>query len=636
VAADLVGSEKCGTCHAEEYREQRDLHMARTGQSVDVDRRDGWFSDDRLKRPIIWPASAGAAPRFVIATDGIFLETGPSSSARARVDAVIGSGARGFTPVSTEPGRAIRELRLSFSAREDAWFTTPGAQENPDPDPLGPVHSAEQSRDCLECHGTLLTFRGDRLDVDASILGIQCERCHGPGRAHVEAMTRSEGEARIFNPGNLPVDEQAPFCGQCHRRPSDIDPLDIMTRAPAIARHAGAGLMLSACFRDSPREKTIACVDCHDPHRNAEPRSEAYREACLRCHRSPESVHRSQPISSTANCISCHMPVEEKAFYGLRFTDHWIRRPGAPAPLDSSERDEYLEYLETSYRGATLRPELGPEKRTQYRIRLGEVLYARKDFDEAFRFLREGLSTAPSYGERLRAATLFRQSGRVSEAVQTLEDAIRDDPGRTEAYLQQGELLQAQGKLDDAMLRYRRALELEPDSAPAHNSVGSVLASRGNLDEAVAHFRRAIELKSDYVEARNNLGLSLRLTGQLDEAVVQFREVLRLRPQSPPALNSLARILAAHPDPDRRDPEEALRLAEQAAELTEYSHPAILDTLAVAYASAGLFDRATAVGEEALRLANESNAGTLAAGIRERLILYRRKEPYVEVDGPKR
>lgn len=629
-ASALVGSDRCGTCHPEQYRNQHDLHMALTGQRVDIRTRGFWFSRERLEKPVLWPAEAGSRPRFRFTSNGILLESGAdkSKSTKAEVVAILGSGARGFTPISVEPGRAIRELRLSFSAAKDAWFMTPGSKE--DPNPLGVKHSAEESDDCLECHGTLLAFRGDRLDVTSSILGVQCERCHGPGRAHVEAMVSSEGESRIFNPGSLEADQQAAFCGQCHRQPSDIDPLDIMTRAPTLARHAGAGLMLSACFRNSPRDKTISCLDCHDPHRNVEPAADSYRKACLRCHLTPESDHHTQPIAPTADCISCHMPVEKEAFYGLRFTDHWIRRPGAPAPLDSSEREDYLDVLEGSYRKATLRTQLGPQKKAAFRIRLAEVLYARKNTDAALRFLREGLSFSPTYDQRLRAASLFRRSNRVSEAAEVLEAALAEEPNRADAYLQLGELLQQQGKLDEAMSRYLRALELEPESAPAHNSLGSVLGSQGKLEEAVAQFRRALELKPDYVEARSNLGLSLRMTGRFDEAVVEFREVLRQKPGWTPALNSLARILAAHPDPSRRQPGEALRLAEQAAELTVYSQPAILDTLAVAYASAGRFDQATKAAEEALRLATAGHAEALAEQIRQRLLLYGRREPYVD------
>jgi len=627
--AEFVGSEKCGSCHPEHYRRQKDHHMALTGRAVSAETLDLWFSRERLSKRREW-SDSGAPPRYRVGPAEVFLEAqGVSDLRQAQVAAVFGSGARGFTPISAEGGRAIRELRLSFSSHHDIWLTTPGSDG--DPDSLGTPKSPEQSRDCLDCHATLLAWRGERLDAQASVFGVHCERCHGPGSAHLKAVVEQSQDAKILNPGSLAADQQVRFCGQCHRQPFDLEPLDVMSRAPARAPPAGARLMLSAGFRRSPPEKTISCRECHDPHRNVEPGSDPFTRTCLRCHASPEKEHWSKPVAASSDCISCHMPVEEKAFHGVRFTDHWIRVPGSPPPLSSPQQDEYLRYLEETYRQAALGPSLGPEKQARFRVNLGEVLFGLGQSETAFRWLQEGLSFSPTYAQRLKAAGMFSQAGRFDEAVQVLEDAIRTDPRTPEAYYQQGELLQQQRKPEEAARRYREAVERNPDFAGAHNSLGSVLGSQGKLDEAMGHFRRAIELKPDYAEAHQNLGLALRRAARLDDALVEFKDALRLKPDWPPALNALARILATHPNETVRRPTEAIRLADRAAELTRYDDPVILDTLAASYAAAGQFEKAAAVAAEAVKLASAAQANTLAEEIRARLELYRRKEPYQEL-----
>ena len=55
-------------------------------------------------------------------------------------------------------------------------------------------------------------------------------------------------------------------------------------------------------------------------------------------------------------------------------------------------------------------------------------------------------------------------------------------------------------------------------------------------------------------------------------------------------MNNLARIHAAHPRAGFRNPSEAVRLAEQACELTARKNSACLGTLAAAYAESGRFD----------------------------------------------
>ncbi len=293
--------------------------MAKTGRAVTSDNADVWFSAERLRKPMAWRAAD--APRYRTTPEGVFLDAGNQS---VRVDAVLGSGSRGFTPIAAGNGRTLRELRLSFSSLHDTWLMTPGSEL--DRDPLGESDSEEQSGECLGCHATSLVWTNDILDLKESELGIQCERCHGPGSAHLESV-QSGNPSAIFNPGSLGADRQVEFCGQCHRQPFDIDPLDVMSRHPSMVRHAGASLMMSECFRRSPKESTITCLDCHDSHDRGIS-ADRFRASCMRCHSAPERDHRSQTISATANCVSCHMPVEEKTFMGSR-----LHRP-----LDSRSR----------------------------------------------------------------------------------------------------------------------------------------------------------------------------------------------------------------------------------------------------------------------------------------------------------
>jgi hypothetical protein len=58
--------------------------------------------------------------------------------------------------------------------------------------------------------------------------------------------------------------------------------------------------------------------------------------------------------------------------------------------------------------------------------------------------------------------------------------------------------------------------------------------------------------------------------------------------------------------------------------------PAVLDTLATARAAAGDFEAAVRGEEAALALAGARGDAVLAAGIRERLALFRRGVPWVE------
>ena len=77
-----------------------------------------------------------------------------------------------------------------------------------------------------------------------------------------------------------------------------------------------------------------------------------------------------------------------------------------------------------------------------------------------------------------------------------------------------------------------------------------------------------------------------------------------------------------------REPEEAIRLAERACELTQYKSPLIFDTLAAAYAAAGRFPEAAGTAEKAVELAGASGQKQLADVIRSHLLLFEAGQPF--------
>ena len=185
-----------------------------------------------------------------------------------------------------------------------------------------------------------------------------------------------------------------------------------------------------------------------------------------------------------------------------------------------------------------------------------------------------------------------------------------------------GYTLESQGRLDEAISRYDQALKINPDYAQAHYNLGNALSSQGKLDEAIVHYREALRVEPDYVEAHNNLGNTLGSQGKFDEALAHFREAMRVRPHWR-SMDGVAWVLLSHPDPNMRDPNQAVAFAQRAAELTKYQNPAILSTLATAYAAVGQFDRAVTTSQAALALASAARNEGLADYIRKQLELYK-------------
>ena len=96
------------------------------------------------------------------------------------------------------------------------------------------------------------------------------------------------------------------------------------------------------------------------------------------------------------------------------------------------------------------------------------------------------------------------------------------------------------------------------------------------------------------------------------------------------ARNNVAWILATSPDPNMRNPSEAIRIAKELSSETNYNNPAVLDTLGAAFASAGRFDEAIETMQKALSLVDKNDEYTLGQFHRH-LDLYKVSKPYIEV-----
>jgi Tfp pilus assembly protein PilF len=180
---------------------------------------------------------------------------------------------------------------------------------------------------------------------------------------------------------------------------------------------------------------------------------------------------------------------------------------------------------------------------------------------------------------------------------------------------------------------FSHAIAVTENNATMHNNLGVAFQAQGKFDEAIAHYRQALKIYPDYANAHNNLALALQSEGRIDEAINHYLCSLRLGPDPTP-LNNLAWLRATQQDPNFRDPNEAVRLALKACEMTGYDDPELLDTLAAAYAAAGDFPRALETAEKALKLAEAVGWNDLAGEISERLQLYKAGKPYQEEWSP--
>lgn len=625
----VVGAETCAVCHAAIATAQAAHPMARTGAALASGVRDSWFSDERLRAAVHWRspgADATERPRYAPTEEGVALMDPAGET--AAVHAIFGSGLRGVTPVHFEADGGLRELRVSWSHGLDAWIETPGSEG--DRDPLGDRDSPRAMRECVGCHATAVRWNGSAPDVRGSAWGVRCERCHGSGELHAATTDAN----LIFSPGRDSPAEQVRFCGQCHRTPADFEPLQVLRRDRALARHAAGSLMMSACFRVPSPERTIACTDCHDPHRAESSVAGRSRAVCLACHEDPAAVHDYERVTAASDCLACHLPPREEVFPGAAFTDHWIRVPGAP-PTPGSEAERFeLEYLELLYRNE-LAGRNDARKEARLLVGLGELLFAQGLQTSAVETLERGLQAGPDYQRLLKAAGLLRASGQPASARMALERAIQVRPEVAQGFFDLGDLLLAEEDPGGAVAALEQSRDLDRDSAVVAARLGAAFREAGRLDDALRAGREGVALDEASFAAWFELGLTRWRRQEVMDAAAALTTAHRLNSDAPEVLDALARLLALHPDFAVRNLPEARRLAERLAGFGGYEEPYSLDLLAAVHAAEGDFDLAVRTAELAVARASLLGEALLARRAAERVDRYRRGRPWTSADPPR-
>ncbi len=182
----------------------------------------------------------------------------------------------------------------------------------------------------------------------------------------------------------------------------------------------------------------------------------------------------------------------------------------------------------------------------------------------------------------------------------------------------------------DTRALFSHALALAPNSVQALYGLGATLVDAGQLDEGKRLLERAIELKPAYPEALGTMAMTLDGQGKYAEAIRFYRAALKAQPNQEGVLNNLAWLLASCPDAAFRNGPEAVRLATRACELTGFTRPLLIGTLAAAQAEAGNFQAAIATAQRAEALATALRLEDVAARNRELIQLYRQGQPFHE------
>lgn len=255
-----------------------------------------------------------------------------------------------------------------------------------------------------------------------------------------------------------------------------------------------------------------------------------------------------------------------------------------------------------------------PEYEAEILVKRATVLINLKRGAEALADFRRAVELRPDDSRlRLRYAEaldyLGDQQGAEDQRV-LVEQWQGEGSDQAESLMASADSLVQQGKLTEAIDRFDEALQHDPERVDARFQRALLLGHLQRFEEAVTEFERIIEQEPRHAAARRAHITTLILLQQYGPARVRLNEAMRLFTKDAELAHLQARLLATAPDERVRDGELALQVSMRLVRVVD--KPRVRETLAMALAETGEFERAAEIQRDLIQKADETGDADLA------------------------
>jgi predicted CXXCH cytochrome family protein len=354
-ARAFVGAQACVSCHQKIHDTWKSGRHSKMLQPATTATVKGDFSKGSVTlRGTRFPLRATNGEYFITSSLA-------GSEQEHRVEYTLGSRRIQHYLTTIEKGMII-VLPPTWDVQRQAWLHNMDIVR-PDENHQRPVQ--QWNKDCVGCHVSQQenNYRPATGEYSTTWrdFGTSCERCHGPGSAHVQAFTRTEhppaGEGLIVRPTRLDPGTSSMICAQCHSLRNAVDPDyeagrnyydHFMPRLeydpspgldapywpdgrPRRFSNDAIGLWQSECFLRGRATCTSCHQDLHEPDVDRNPQlASGNNTLCTGCHQAIGtrlSAHtRHAAASAGSSCVECHMP---KTVVSIKSTmrDHTMSLP---------------------------------------------------------------------------------------------------------------------------------------------------------------------------------------------------------------------------------------------------------------------------------------------------------------------
>lgn len=430
--------------------------------------------------------------------------------------------------------------------------------------------------ECMSCHNAMPTefVLGSENKFKSVPQGIDCERCHGPGSAHVAKIGRGDitdtsqyADYSIVNPARLTAQLRFELCSRCHLQGNAVlqegksffdfipgmhlkEVMDVY--APRYEGDSSSFIMashvdrfkMSKCYQSAPEE--YVCTSCHNPHKSVKiTGSEVFNNTCKDCHGQSGDVCSEDAGKRKAvnnNCVECHMPSSGSSDIPHVFVhDHYVRKDYSDTISKNKSNKVFAGLVAINNPNPDLRSRINAYLQQFERFDNWSFL-----LDSAFVLLRSaGKDTFPhewiQYHHLLnnhRAVAEYHQS-HFYNAVNELNEQDFSNRDAWTAYRIAEAYNQLQ-QMDPAHIFIHKAVTLAPHHPDFLQKAAIIDIKLRRFESAGVLYQRLIELQPLDPVVWNNFGYLYQLQGQSQSAINAYSKAIDVDPDYMPAYVKIA------------------------------------------------------------------------------------------------
>jgi len=518
--AQYVGMQTCRSCHPKIYDSYIKTGMGHSFGMASKQRSDADFSAEKAivydsvlnfyYKPY-WDKDTMKVMEF--RTDG----KDTIHKRTERISYIIGSGHHTNSHLIEQNGY-LYQAPVTYYTQSGQWDMAPGFKNG-----FSSRFDRAIGTECLTCHNAYPEHVETSVNKYKNIpLGIDCERCHGPGSIHVQRKRKGEYidtskyiDPSIVNPAKLSIDMQNSLCQRCHLQGiailaegktfNDFKPGEHLSKTMKVfmPEYEGSNkfimashverLKKSECYISS---KAISCITCHNPHISVKQTpKEKFNISCTQCHQ-PAKLQHKQTELNAGDCISCHMPKSGSIdIPHVAITDHKIQIP-------SKEKQREHKTFK------------GLKCISDDHISSLELTKAYLAYYEKFQSKPEILDSVKHYLKQKENNKSWREAEIHYNFILNNWQTILN-------------IASAKNKFTDPWTNYR---------------VGQAYYHQNNWSSAIEYFKKATEAKSLDHDFRNKLGSAYFQDMQYDKAQKEFQQILNQNPKHSRAMCNLGQV----------------------------------------------------------------------------------------------